>query len=304
MKIRVLLTAILLFLLSVNTYAVGESGALFLLSNSGARPASMAGVFIGKADDVNAIWYNPAGLARLSENQVVATYNSGIVDISSLYVAAGVPMESVGTVGFVAAYSGMPELDNPGDYDEAVAAYDMAGIFSYAYNFTGDVSAGINLKLLSSRLGDYSSGGVGFDAGALYSFSGNFSAGIVLQNIGTSLKFDEDDTPLPLRGGIGINAGIVDTENHKVSVGTDVLYYISDSYISGGIGAEYCYSGLLSVRAGYKIEEDSLSSITAGAGINFELNDMKVGINYAFLPMIWGENDISAAQFVSVIVSF
>jgi long-chain fatty acid transport protein len=54
-----------LFILSPESYAAG-----FRLPDQSASAMGMAGAFVGQADDVTAVWYNPAGITQLSGTQV------------------------------------------------------------------------------------------------------------------------------------------------------------------------------------------------------------------------------------------
>jgi hypothetical protein len=51
----------------------GEPDA-FALPGIGARPMGMGGAFIGLSDDVEAVYYNPAGLGNLIQSGVTAMY--------------------------------------------------------------------------------------------------------------------------------------------------------------------------------------------------------------------------------------
>lgn len=48
--------------------------ALLLNNCVGARPLGMGGAFIGLANDVNAVYWNPAGLAQINKYQMTYTY--------------------------------------------------------------------------------------------------------------------------------------------------------------------------------------------------------------------------------------
>lgn len=51
---------------------VGTSGAQFLKIGAGARSTAMGDAFVGIADDVNAVYYNPAGLGYLERAEITA----------------------------------------------------------------------------------------------------------------------------------------------------------------------------------------------------------------------------------------
>ncbi len=65
MKKCFVFTSVLLFLFSWNTYA-NELPYIY----KGARPLGMGGAFIALSNDANALFYNPAGLADIKENQL------------------------------------------------------------------------------------------------------------------------------------------------------------------------------------------------------------------------------------------
>ncbi len=64
-KIQLSLLLLTILSLSASLFAGG-----FALSGVGSRATSMAGAFRGLADDATAMYWNPAGLAFLEENQI------------------------------------------------------------------------------------------------------------------------------------------------------------------------------------------------------------------------------------------
>src|SRR6185312_10499950 len=68
---------IALFLMSPFVSAasnVGTSGAAFLEIAPGARPVGMGQAYTGVADDIDAIYWNPAGLARMAHPELEAMH--------------------------------------------------------------------------------------------------------------------------------------------------------------------------------------------------------------------------------------
>ena len=51
---------------------VGTTGAQFLKIGTGARPVAMGYAFSAVADDLNALYWNPAGLALQMDRQMTA----------------------------------------------------------------------------------------------------------------------------------------------------------------------------------------------------------------------------------------
>jgi len=58
-----------LFMISQSLFAGGEgtTGAQFLKLGIGARPAALGESFTGVADDINSLYWNPAGLAEIQQ---------------------------------------------------------------------------------------------------------------------------------------------------------------------------------------------------------------------------------------------
>ena len=62
---------------------VGTTAFAFTKIGVGARPVAMGGAFVGLADDITALYYNPAGLAGLQDLAVSqeAGSESGVVEV-------------------------------------------------------------------------------------------------------------------------------------------------------------------------------------------------------------------------------
>src|SRR3989338_9629171 len=70
----------------------GTSGAQFLKIAPGARPSGMGEAFAGVADDLHAIYYNPAGLASLQRVEVTGMHNSHFQGINYEFAAMSLPL--------------------------------------------------------------------------------------------------------------------------------------------------------------------------------------------------------------------
>jgi len=292
----------ILTLFSVGLFAIGESGGSVFDMNSGARPASMAGVFIAKADDINSIWYNPAGIANIGSYELGFTYDKNVAGIRNAFVSFVMPFETIGSIGIGILHSTIQD-DVNNAVEEAVKVYDIAGILGYSYAFSKSFLLGANIKYLSSYLGSYSSSSIAFDAGALY-YMNKLGIGLVVQNIGTSLKFESETTPLPLKAGVGLNYEVLTLKEHLVSLSGDVKYNVTDEYLTSGVAAEYLYDDMFSLRVGYIIEEKSMNGITAGAGVKSVINDIVFKFDYAFLPKIWADGGFDTSHMISLMAQF
>ncbi len=74
----------------------GPARADFRHQHMGARPKAMGSAYVSLVDDANAVYWNPAGLARNTGTSVMATraWLFGLNDISNDYLAVAVPHPS------------------------------------------------------------------------------------------------------------------------------------------------------------------------------------------------------------------
>jgi len=72
---------------------VGTSGFTFFKLDFSARANAMGGAYTALSNDVNAVFFNPAGLSQISEKQITTTYNSYLVGLSSGALAFSMPYE-------------------------------------------------------------------------------------------------------------------------------------------------------------------------------------------------------------------
>ena len=83
---------------------VGTTGAQFLELGVSARAMGMAEAFSAVANDISAVYYNPAGLTALLGKEVMTTYISLPADVNYGFVGMGVPLEAVGGVVGIGLY--------------------------------------------------------------------------------------------------------------------------------------------------------------------------------------------------------
>lgn len=138
------LVALALLLLAGPCYGAFED------IGAGARPVAMGSAFAAVADDVNTLYYNPAGLGQLRHPQMTAGYGRlymGLTDGSNLgsgFMGVLVPLRdgNAGTLGL-----GALNLQLQGAYSED------AYYASYGRKIAGSLYGGASLKLLRRSYG-------------------------------------------------------------------------------------------------------------------------------------------------------
>ena len=77
----------------------GISTAQFLKIGVGGRATAMGDAFIAVANDVSALYWNPAGLVLTEKNEIMFSHNSWVVDIGHEFLGASFHISSNDAVG-------------------------------------------------------------------------------------------------------------------------------------------------------------------------------------------------------------
>ena len=261
----------------------GTTGATFLKLGVGARPSAMGEAFTAVSDDVNAMYWNPAGLAQITNRQVSLIQTIWFQSIYYEYLGYCQPLGGVGA----SAPSNEPKGSTPGssnfgvlgvsatflwidgierrasdtpDPDGWIPARDLAVSVSYGRCLTKTLDLGLTLKGLYRQLDDRTSTGAALDIGLLYKLgSEKWTLGVALQNLGYESAFISEQDQLPMNLKIGIsNKYLPDNElqsklcHYKLTIAADFNYGIMDSIWSVGGGIDWWLHPMFAVRGGYK----------------------------------------------------
>ncbi|MBI3551754.1 MAG: PorV/PorQ family protein [Elusimicrobia bacterium] len=302
MRRTLILTAALAFLALGEARGFGSgdkgvAGAQFLKVTPGARPSGMGEAFAGVADDVNAIYYNPAGLGTLRRVEVTGMHDSYLQGINYEYGALAVPILSwtdakqeknaYGVLG-AAVYNlsvGGIERRSVNESDAASDTFgssDFAYALSYAYEFpeTG-LSLGLTAKAIEENLDSSHASAFAADFGALYRW-GRLGLGAGVRNAGTRARFSSVSDPLPVTLFTGLGFKVSDALLATVEVDAP-----RDDKANVGFGAEYRQKFVDkltgSVRGGYTTrnsDSGGASGATFGLGIGYG----NLSFDFAFIP--------------------
>ena len=75
--------------------AAGTTGLNFLKIGVGGRPAGMGEAFVAVADDASALYWNPAGLARLTSPEAIAMHNEWFQGMRYEYLGYVQPLADI-----------------------------------------------------------------------------------------------------------------------------------------------------------------------------------------------------------------
>lgn len=278
----------------------GTTAAPFLSISQGARASAMGSAFVAVADDPTAIFWNPAGIARIPGGSVTFDHTKWIADLSYNYMAASYNLGSYGAVGISFLSSSMEEMavrtiEKPEGTGEMFNAQDVVFSVAYAISLTDNFSIGFNPKFIMQSIWRTSASAFALDLGVMYKtpFDGIMLA-MSIQNFGTKMKLNgtsalvlydpdpsttgnngkipaylqTDEWELPLTFRVGLSYEPFRTELHNMVIAFDALHP-SDDFESINLGAEYGFNDMFFLRGGYKslFLQDSEESFTLGAGI-------------------------------------
>ena len=298
---------------------VGSTALPSLTIGIGPKAIGMGGAFVATANDVTGIFWNPAGVSRMGFSQALFTHSKWFADINFNWAGAAINLGNMGTVGASFMYldygkmevTNMREQEGTGEYFEAK---DMVMALHYSYNLTDRFSIGGNFKYVYEGIWNSSASGVAFDLGILFiSEINGLRIGAVISNFGPDLQMDGKDLlfqhdvdnqsygnndqilgywktekyPLPFTFKVGLAMDVIEQEDHKLTLGTDINYP-NDNSPSMNVGMQYTFMNMLSLRAGYKslFLDNADESFTYGIGLAQEVGrDLELTFDYSFTKM-------------------
>lgn len=193
--------------------AKGDAGlpGEFMNFGTGARAQGMGRAYTGVSDDIDALFWNPAGLATFRSSQVGFQYSPLTLGGAHQYLAYAQPVHAAGSIGIgiLNLTSGdIPRVDSNnvenGSYDNRETAY-MA---SYAHRIKNVLSLGGTIKMAEKNIDGSSARGFGVDTGAMYLFKERARAGVMLRNLvppAYNFSSEKETFPVILRMGTSAN---------------------------------------------------------------------------------------------------
>lgn len=316
--------------------AVGTAGAQELRIPVGARNTALAGSNLGDVGGVEAMFWNPGGLARLEGSQAAFGNFQYWADMTMTQFSAAHTFGDKGTLGLAARVLNVGDLivtteDMPQGTGEVIQPKFSIVTLGWARQMTDRVSLGANLNLLSEKIKDMSARGYSLDFGVQVSTPmEGLDFGVVLKNLGPDMAydgyggeqrviFDTDEygaahrvakpiyqpfeLPSSFQFGVAY-AALADPVNQLSFFGTyQSNHHSSDEY---RVGAEYSFMNQLFARAGYVTaadvaeDQDYLYSWAAGLGVTLDLGDNNMTIDWSYNP-----NDLfDASQWYTIRFDF
>lgn len=319
MKKIIYFNFILCFFIFSFLHGAGETSFNFLKISQGARQAGMGETFTGVADDVNAVYWNPAGLAQLTRQQACLLHSVWLVDVNYEYLAYAIPVIGIGTFGiygtFLAGHITITD-ENPvtGQYiltEDIARASDINITLAYAKKLSeivgsnspfSDFYAGLNINITMENIYEDTGNGFGTNLGLLYYPKyENYSFGLMVLNAG--IASERPSLPFAIKLGLGYKFSFTNillpftdegyykfAENDSI-IAIDLIYYPIEQSTKVNFGTEKYWIlnkyHSLALRLGYKFGSDLglLAGLTIGGGYRLTINEnFQFDFDYAFVP--------------------
>ena len=262
---------LLLALLAAVAPARAMETASFLNIGVGARYLAMGGAGTALADDANALYWNPAGLAALSKREVTAS-DSELQQYTRLDDFVYAQPTSLGTFAAGGTYLSQDTISGRDALGHSIAGFqasDAAVRFGFGRK-TDLADFGAVVKYVQSHIGSAQAETVAMDLGVRRAL-GPVTVGASLRNLGPGMKFASETDDLPMRLALGAaykfsggHALTAEVTNAPRVGGTDV-----------GFGGEFQAIKNIYLRAGYTTQ----TAIDGGAGFD-AARGLTLGLGY------------------------
>ncbi len=295
---------------------VGTTAAPFLSVEVGARAIGMGGAFVALANDATALYWNPAGIARLNGIGVTLNHTNWLAGTYFDYAGVALSLGSVGSFGLSFTSLTMEDMDvrtiaYPEGTGEKFGASDFAIGTTYARNLTDRFSVGFTAKYIQQKLWHMSASSFALDIGTIFTtqFRG-MTIGMSISNFGNKMQMIGSDTQIPVdiapekegnnnkivgnmrterwslplifRFGVAMN--VIENYNYRWTIALDAMHP-NDNTEYVNVGTEYALKNMVFLRCGYKnmFMKDNEEGLTLGAGLAYSLvGNFRLKIDYAY----------------------
>ena len=307
-----------------NENRIGTAGAPELLIATGSRGTALGGAVVANSYGVDAIHWNPAGLAWLEGTEAMASILPYIADIDVTYLAIGKQIEDFGTVALSVKVVSVGEIEETTeDFPDGTGSIfepTMAVIgLTFAKAVSTQVNFGITGRYIREDIFEVSASGLSFDFGFTYEPRiYGLTLGLAIRNYGPDIVFSgsgfedaidgrplastEAGSELPTSIDMGLAFNFVNEGLNSATFSTNFRSNnLSNDNWNGGV--EYVYDESYSLRAGYLYsgQEKFLYGFSLGAGVSVDLGeDARLTFEYS-----WTDTEVfNSNQYFTMKASF
>jgi hypothetical protein len=303
--------------------AQSTSGALFLLLPTGGRSVGLGQAVVADTLGSEAIWWNPAALARLTTTEIGV---QGSRNVGQIYTGSAItwarPSARLGTIAFgvnLLDAGATPLTNDQGLELGEIALRNWILAASYATTFAKRFDAGLTYKFVQTRfdcsglcsgVAVYQSSTSVVDVGGRAQLSGKIpvSLGASVRNIGPRFQINdrEQADPMPTALQVGVTVEEIPAIRRRspelsLRTSTDLFYDIrgGDGAISLRAGTELGWRGRVFVRGGWMVQANG-GGPSIGIGAKIERLIFDVGTRFDGLSVTTGQ----APTFVTLRFGF
>jgi hypothetical protein len=293
------MTVAVLIALAGSVFALGggTTNADFLKIGVGGRPSAMGGAYTSIADDANAAFWNPAGIATIDKWNITAMHMLWYLNTNYEYLSVVMPVDPVTSIGLSSNYFWVPPFDstvgNPymPALGQTAMSYDMAVTFTlarilgnlYTNDFTiGNISVGANVTYIGRKILDTQlPASFNADLGLIMNITDGIRLGLVLVDMGNAVG--NDPSPFSVRLGMSGNFDITKDAGILLSMDMSKPVDLSNPKFDRwyfNFGGEMRIFSIVYGRFGYMLGQDDVG-YTVGGGLAWP----GIGsLDYAFVP--------------------
>jgi hypothetical protein len=249
----------------------GTAGAMELRIPVGARGTALGGAVASDISGVEAMFWNPAGLANVTGTDAMFSHQNYFADMKLNYAGVAASMGGAGVIGFSVKVLSVGDI-----YVTTEAAPDGTGEIltptfsvlgaSWARQFTDRVNFGATLNYVSENIADNTAAGVAVDFGVQYVTDWHgFRLGMVIKNYGTSMGFS----------GPGFETSVLDP-NQDPNAGPHKLTYDA---------TKFEMPSYIQLSSNYNIIQSSKARLTALGAFqnnNFSGDNLRGGLEWSY----------------------
>ena len=285
---------VITLMFTFSNYVYSQDTYDFLRIDMSARAGALGGTFIANSDDINVIFYNPAGLKLVEGSPVSFSFVKYLLDINLASVAYSQEVDDIGR--FAAAvqyinYGSFTAADEFGNKLGDFSAGEFAFLVGYANSLSENFYYGANAKIIFSSIANQSSSAIALDLGLHYTIPENgMDFGFSVLNAGTQLSsYFSTKENLPVDVAVGFSKKMehlplkFSIDFHKLNEKRDSF---GERFKAFSIGAEIGLSKVLDMRLGFNNEKRSELKIGSFAGLaGFNLG---LGVNISDYNFSYG----------------
>lgn len=293
----------------------GTTVGQVLLLDPSARSAALGGTGVASADEVQALYYNPASLGHLATGGLQFTHLDYVAGVTFDHATTAVRLGDAATLALTVTYLNSGEMEQrtveqPDGTGTRFRVSNLSAGVAVGRRFTERFSAGVQASYLRETIFNSSLGAVSFNAGVLYDLPvAGARLGASLSNFGTRGAYDGRDLrinydpdpdvygnnsalpaalrtegyPLPILFRVGLSVPVLSTGDQRLTAFADA-FQPSDNTNAASLGAEWSFRDLLFLRGGYDrlFEQDSETGLTAGGGLRVRVGRTRLSGDYSW----------------------